>query len=33
MARMFYDDDGDLNLLDGQTVSILGYGNQGRPRR
>jgi ketol-acid reductoisomerase len=29
MARMFYDADGDLSLLDGHTVSVLGYGNQG----
>jgi len=26
---MFYDDDADLSLLDGQTVAILGYGSQG----
>src|SRR5918992_5853845 len=26
---MFYDDDADLNLLDGKTVAILGYGSQG----
>ena len=29
MARMFYDADGDLSLLDGHAVSVLGYGNQG----
>src|SRR5215212_8675948 len=26
---MFYDDDADLNLLQGKTVAILGYGSQG----
>jgi ketol-acid reductoisomerase len=26
---MFYDDDADLNLLQGRTVAILGYGSQG----
>src|SRR5512142_196671 len=26
---MFYDDDADLNLLDGTTVAIIGYGSQG----
>ena len=26
---MFYDDDADLDLLDGKTVAILGYGSQG----
>jgi ketol-acid reductoisomerase len=26
---MFYDDDADLNLLEGKTVAILGYGSQG----
>jgi ketol-acid reductoisomerase len=26
---MYYDDDADLNLLNGKTVAILGYGSQG----
>jgi ketol-acid reductoisomerase len=26
---MYYDDDADLNLLEGRTVAILGYGSQG----
>ncbi len=26
---MFYDDDADLNLLDGTTVAIIGFGSQG----
>ncbi len=26
---MFYDDDADLNQLDGKTVAIIGYGSQG----
>ncbi len=30
MASIYFDDDGDLALLEGKTVSILGYGNQGR---
>lgn len=28
--HFYYDDDADLTLLDGKTVSIIGYGNQGR---
>ncbi len=30
MAAIYFEQDGDLSLLDGKTVSILGYGNQGR---
>ncbi|HEY8287604.1 MAG TPA: ketol-acid reductoisomerase, partial [Chloroflexota bacterium] len=30
MAKAFFDSDADLTLLAGRTVSILGYGNQGR---
>jgi ketol-acid reductoisomerase len=30
MATIYFDDDGDLNVLQGKTISILGYGNQGR---
>jgi ketol-acid reductoisomerase len=30
MAKLFFDPDGDLSFLDGKTVSVLGYGNQGR---
>ena len=26
---MFYDADGDLSVLDGKTVAILGFGSQG----
>jgi len=26
---MYYDDDADLNLLEGKTVAVLGYGSQG----
>src|SRR6185312_3574710 len=29
LARMLYDDDADLTLLDGKTVAIIGYGSQG----
>jgi len=30
MAQWYFDDDADLSLLDGLTIGILGYGNQGR---
>ena len=29
MAKLYYDGDADLSLLDGKTVAILGYGSQG----
>ncbi len=29
MARIFRDNDGDLKVLKGKTVSVIGYGNQG----
>ena len=29
MAQLFYDSDADLNLLDGKTAAIIGYGSQG----
>ena len=29
-AKMFYDDDADLSLLDGKKIAIIGYGIQGR---
>jgi ketol-acid reductoisomerase len=29
MAHMYFEEDGDLSLLAGKAVSILGYGNQG----
>ncbi len=32
MAKMFFDQDGDLSFLKGLTIGILGYGNQGRPQ-
>ncbi len=28
-ARMFYDDDADLSLIQGRTVAVIGYGSQG----
>ncbi len=30
MAKIYYDSDADLSALDGKTVAVLGYGNQGR---
>ena len=30
MAEIFHDEDADLATLDGQTVAVVGYGNQGR---
>src|SRR5438093_1113132 len=29
MARIYYDSDADLSLLDGKKVAIIGYGSQG----
>ena len=29
MAKLYYDGDADLSLLDGKTVAVLGYGSQG----
>ena len=29
MAKVYYDRDADLNLLNGKTIAILGYGSQG----
>jgi ketol-acid reductoisomerase len=29
LARMLYDDDADLSVLDGKTVAVIGYGSQG----
>jgi ketol-acid reductoisomerase len=29
MATMYYDKDGDISLLNGKTVAIIGYGSQG----
>jgi len=30
MTRIYYEDDGDLARLDGQSIAVVGYGNQGR---
>ncbi|MDH6059443.1 ketol-acid reductoisomerase [Chrysosporum bergii ANA360D] len=29
MARMYYDEDANLDLLEGKTIAIIGYGSQG----
>ena len=29
MAKMYYDSDCNLGLLDGKTIAIIGYGSQG----
>ena len=29
MAKMYYDSDANLDLLNGKTVAIIGYGSQG----
>ena len=30
MAKVYYDEDADLEMLKGATISVIGYGNQGR---
>jgi len=29
MAKVYYDDDADLTVLEGKTIAVIGYGNQG----
>jgi len=29
MVQIYYDDDADLGVLDGKTIAVIGYGNQG----
>src|SRR5690606_18100441 len=29
MAKLFYDQDADLSLLNGKTIAVIGYGSQG----
>ena len=29
MAKMYYENDADLSLLEGKTVGVIGYGSQG----
>ena len=29
MVKMYYDNDANLELLNGKTVAIIGYGSQG----
>src|SRR5947207_1180594 len=30
MTTIYHDPDGDLSVIDGQSVAVVGYGNQGR---
>ena len=30
MVKMYYDNDANLELLNGKTVAIIGYGSQGQ---
>jgi ketol-acid reductoisomerase len=30
MAKIYYEQDADLNVLKGKTIAVIGYGNQGR---
>ena len=30
MAKMYYDQDADLDFLSDKTIGVIGYGNQGR---
>jgi ketol-acid reductoisomerase len=30
MAKIYYEQDADLNILKGKTIAVIGYGNQGR---
>ncbi len=30
MAQIYFDDDASLSVLDGRTIAVIGYGNQGR---
>ncbi len=30
MAEIYHDEDADLKVLAGETIAIVGYGNQGR---
>ena len=29
MAKLFYDDDADLSIIQGRKVAVIGYGSQG----
>ena len=31
MAKLYYDTDADLSLLNGKTVAIIGYGSKATP--
>ena len=32
MVKIYYEDDADLSVLQGKTIAIIGYGNQGGPQ-
>jgi len=32
MVKIYYEDDADLSVLQGKTIAIIGYGNQGSPQ-
>jgi ketol-acid reductoisomerase len=32
MVKIYYEDDADLGVLEGKTIAIIGYGNQGSPQ-
>jgi ketol-acid reductoisomerase len=30
MSNLYYESDADTSILQGQTIAVVGYGNQGR---
>ena len=33
MAKIYYDNDADLEILKNKTIAVIGYGNQGRAQK